>query len=192
MARTDDARRPLRGPAAEPDWPERRRKGIPPRRRLWVLTCMDERIPVERLLGLRLGDAHVCRNAGGIVTEDALRSAMISTRFAGARRLVVINHTDCGLLHATGEALISRLEKQGVPLSSLALDPDLPELALGREGLARWCRAFADLDALCLDQIERLKSSPLIPPDVVAEGYIFDCATMKLRRPRRGRRAARR
>lgn len=168
-------------PVRDETWAERRRRGIPPRRGLFILACMDERIPIEKLLGIELGDAHICRNAGGVVTEDVLRSAMISTRFSGTREIVVINHTDCGLLHTTGERMIAGLKAQGLDLAAAALDPDLPEFRLGPAGLARWLRAFDDLEAFCQRQVEILRHSPLIAPNVAVAGYIFDCAAMTLR-----------
>ena len=90
-------------------WALRRQKGIPNDRRLWVLACMDERLPVESALGIREGDAHVFRNAGGLVTDDALRSALLTTNFFGTKEIIVVNHTECGMMSATGEALTAAL-----------------------------------------------------------------------------------
>jgi carbonic anhydrase len=97
------------------DWVLRRQKGIPNNRRLWVLACMDERLPVEQVLGLRLGDAHVFRNAGGLVTDDAIRSAALSVNFFGTREIIVLNHTECGMMSATPGYVVRTLrEKLGV------------------------------------------------------------------------------
>lgn len=80
--------------AGKQDWALRRQLGIPNNKRLWVLTCMDERLPVEKALGIGEGDAHIFRNAGGLVTDDAIRSALLATQFFGTKEIVVINHNE--------------------------------------------------------------------------------------------------
>ncbi len=80
------------------DWARRRRKGIPTDENLLVVACMDERIPIEEALGIDLGDAQVFRNAGGKVTDDVIRSAALTTNFFDTDEIVVINHTDCGMM----------------------------------------------------------------------------------------------
>src|SRR5262249_29756676 len=85
---------------------------MPPARRLAVLACMDARLTIEQLLGLKTGDAHIIRNAGGIATVDALRSLIISHHLLGTQEFVVINHTDCGMLTFEDSDLLSKLEKQ--------------------------------------------------------------------------------
>src|SRR3990170_1330035 len=82
---------------------------IPPARKLAVVACMDARLTVEQVLGLKTGDAHIIRNAGGIVTEDALRSLLISHYLLGTREFAIINHTDCGMLTFKDEELRTRL-----------------------------------------------------------------------------------
>ncbi|MEM8784032.1 MAG: carbonic anhydrase, partial [Planctomycetota bacterium] len=88
------------------DWALRRRRGIPNNKRLFVLTCMDERIPVEQILGLELGDAHIYRNAGALVTDDVIRSAALTTNFFGTNEIVILLHTECGMLTTTGEQVV--------------------------------------------------------------------------------------
>ena len=92
------------------DWARRRRKDIPTNKQLLVIACMDERIPVEDALGISLGDAHVFRNAGGKVTDDVIRSAALSTNFFDTTEIIVVNHTDCGMMSAPDEAIVDGLE----------------------------------------------------------------------------------
>lgn len=165
-------------------WALRRQLGIPNNRRLWVLACMDERLPVEQALGLRVGDAHVFRNAGGLVTDDAMRSAMLTTQFFGTREIVVVNHTECGMMSATGEYLTEALKQKGIDPDHIALDPALPDLTLPPGAFARWIKTFSDVDETCLAQVELLRQSPLIPDDVVVHGYVWEVESMRLRRPR--------
>jgi len=106
----------------------RRQLGIPNNRRLFVLACMDERLPVEEALGIREGDAHVFRNAGGLVTDDVIRSAMLTTQFFGTKEIVVVNHTECGMMSASTDTLVKALEKKGFDLDSVEIDPAIAEL----------------------------------------------------------------
>src|ERR1700724_4764004 len=85
---------------------------MPPAKKLAILACMDARLSVEQLLGLKTGDAHIIRNAGGIATEDALRSLIISHHLVGTQEFIVINHTDCGMLAFKDEALRKHLEQK--------------------------------------------------------------------------------
>jgi carbonic anhydrase len=164
-------------------WALRRQKGIPNNRRLWVLACMDERLPVERALGLRDGDAHIFRNAGGLVTDDAIRSAMLTTNFFGTKEIIIVNHTECGMMTATGEYLTNLLKEKGIDPENVVIDPSLPELKLPPNTFARWIRTFTDVDEICLKQVELLRNCPLIPKDVVIHGYIWEVESMTLRRP---------
>jgi carbonic anhydrase len=169
--------------AERESWALRRQRGIPNSRRLWVLACMDERVPVEQALGLQPGDAHVFRNAGGVVTDDAIRSALITTRLLGTREIIVLGHTECGMMMAEGEQIVTRLRQQGVDPDSTFIDPSLPELRLEQGAFARWLRNFTDADESCLQQVELLRNCPLIPDDVVINGYVLEVESMKLRRP---------
>jgi len=164
-------------------WALRRQLGIPNNRRLWVLACMDERIPVNEALGIRDGDAHVFRNAGGLVTDDALRSAMLTTNFFGTREIIVINHTECGMMTATGAYLTEALRSKGIDPDSVPIDPALPELKLAPGAFSKWIRMFTNVDETCVQQVEFLRQSPLIPEEVAIHGYVWEVETMSLRRP---------
>jgi carbonic anhydrase len=164
-------------------WALRRQLGIPNNKRLWILACMDERLPVEKALGIGEGDAHIFRNAGGLVTDDAIRSAMLTTQFFGTKEIIVINHTECGMMTASGDILSDKLKSQGINLEEVSIDPDLPELKLSQGAFSKWIKTFTNVDETCLKQVELLRSSPLIPEDVVVHGYIWEVETGRLRRP---------
>ncbi|HEQ78400.1 MAG TPA: carbonic anhydrase [Euryarchaeota archaeon] len=164
-------------------WALRRQKGIPNNRQLWVLACMDERLPVERALGIREGDAHVFRNAGGLVTDDAIRSAMLTTNFFGTKEIIVLNHTECGMLTATGEYLTEELRKKGMNPENAQIDPSLPGLKLGKVAFSEWIRMFSDVDETCQKQVELLRNCSLIPKDIVINGYVYETETGRLRKP---------
>lgn len=166
-------------------WALRRQLGIPTNKRLFVLACMDERLPVHEVLGLKPGDAHIFRNAGGLVTDDAIRSAMLSTQFSGTKEIIIINHTECGLMLGSGEDLVERLRAKGIDTDTVVINPSVPELKLEdqKKDFARWLQAFADVDATCKKQVELLRHSPLIPDDVEIHGYVWEVESMSLRRP---------
>lgn len=164
-------------------WALRRQLGIPNNRRLWVLACMDERLPVERALGIRTGDAHVFRNAGGLVTDDAIRSAMLTTQFFGTKEIIVVNHTECGMMTASGDDIVEGLKAKGLDPEKLDVDPGLPELRLESGAFAKWVKTFRDVDEACVQQVELLRECPLIPDDVLVHGYVFEVESMRLRRP---------
>lgn len=164
-------------------WALRRQLGIPNNKRLWVLACMDERLPVEKALGIGEGDAHIFRNAGGLVTDDAIRSAMLTTQFFGTKEIIVINHTECGMMTASGDILSDKLKSQGIDLDEVSIDPALPELKLSQGAFSKWIKTFTNVDETCLKQVELLRSAPLIPEDVVVHGYIWEVETGRLRRP---------
>ncbi|MEN6496818.1 MAG: carbonic anhydrase [Thermoguttaceae bacterium] len=169
---------------AEQDaWALRRQRGIPNNRRLWVLACMDERLPVNQALGIREGDAHIFRNAGGLVTEDAIRSAMLTTQFFGTQEIIVINHTECGMMTATGEYLANALREKGIELDQVQLDPALPEWKLAAGTFPQWVKTFSDVDETCVRQVELLRTCPLIPAQVAIHGYVWEVERMALRRP---------
>lgn len=134
---------------------------VQPRRRVAVLACMDSRILFERCLGLRPGDAHMIRNAGGIATEDALRSLIVSHHLLDTQEFIIINHTDCGLLKVREEELKKRLaEKMGTPF-----------------GAPAHFHAFDDLEANVRQQVDRVKSHPWIPKHIPVRGFIYDVKT---------------
>ena len=166
------------------DWARRRRKGIPTDKQLLVIACMDERIPVEEALGITLGDAQVFRNAGGKVTDDVIRSAALTTNFFETTEIIIVNHTDCGMMSAPDDAVVDGLEAvAGGDLGDIALDPALPELTIGDASLAEWVRMTDDIDEACQAQIEYLREHPMIPESVTVHGYIYEVESNALRRP---------
>ncbi len=139
--------------------------GRPPKLGLSVLTCMDCRVHVSRLLGLSLGSAHIIRNAGGIVTEDVLRSLIISHHIGGTQEFMIINNTKCGMLTFKDEDLASRLERETGKL------PVAPARFL----------AFTDLEENVREQIRKVRSHPWIPDSILVRGFIYDVDTGQLR-----------
>ncbi|MFC6862873.1 beta-class carbonic anhydrase [Halomicroarcula sp. GCM10025817] len=166
------------------DWARRRRKGIPTDKQLLVVACMDERIPVEEALGLDLGDAQVFRNAGGKVTDDVIRSAALTTQFFDTTEIIVVNHTDCGMMSAPDEAVVEGLEAAaGGDIDAVDVDPALPELNLGGASLSDWVRMTDDIDEACRTQVELLRDHPLVPDAVTVSGYVYEVESGHLRRP---------
>lgn len=133
-----------------------------PRRRVAVLACMDTRIDVLTMLGLQRGDAHIIRNAGGLVTDDALRSLSISQRLLGTDEVVVVMHDGCGLLGASEDEF----------LEGLAADGARPTWRAG---------AFDDVEATLRHGLERLRSSPELVARDHIRGFVFDPETGRLR-----------
>ena len=169
--------------AERDEWALRRQLGVPNNRRLWVLACMDERLPVEEALGIRPGDAHIFRNAGGLVTDDAIRSAMLTTQFFGTNEIIVINHTECGMMSARADDLAQALRDKGIDIEDAPIDPALPELNLRQGAFAKWLKNFDDVDATCVRQVALLRGSPLIPDHVTIHGYVWEVERMQLRKP---------
>ncbi|MFB3776266.1 MAG: beta-class carbonic anhydrase [Bryobacteraceae bacterium] len=141
---------------------------MPPSRKLAVLACMDARLMVDQVLGLKSGEAHVIRNAGGIATEDAVRSLIISHHLLGTQEFAVINHTDCGMLTFKDEELAARLQKE---TGAAALAP------------ARFY-TFRSLEENVREQIQRIKSHPWIPSQIPVRGFIYDVKTGRLQEVR--------
>ena len=137
---------------------------MPPGRKVAVLTCMDARLHPEKFLGLDEGDAHVIRNAGGRASDDALRSLIISYKLLGTREFVVIHHTDCGMLTFKNDQLRDMLRN------------DLNADASGIDFLP-----FSDLDESVRQDVQTIRSSPLIPDDITVSGFVFDVKTGRLR-----------
>lgn len=172
-------------------WATRRRYGAdgPNNRRLWVLACMDERLPVDEALGIRVdtpvggGDAHCFRNAGGIVTDDAIRSAMLTCNFFGTKEIVIVQHTQCGMLSANAADLEAALKKKGVDTDGLTIDPTLPEMKLDKGAFAKWIGMMDDVDTACMRTVEAFKNHPLIPKDVTISGWVWEVETRRLRPP---------
>jgi carbonic anhydrase len=138
--------------------------GLPPSRRLAVVTCMDSRMHVSKLLGLELGAAHIIRNAGGVVTEDVLRSLIISHHLGGTEEFMIINHTKCALLGCSDEALAARLRQ-----------------ATGKQAEApAHFHGFGDLEENVREQIRTLRSHPWIPATIPVRGFVYDVDTGRL------------
>jgi carbonic anhydrase len=137
---------------------------MPPARKLAIVACMDARLILSQILGLKAGDAHMIRNAGGIVTEDALRSLILSHHLLGTQEFVIINHTDCGMLTFKDEDLLARLQQES---GTSAVVP------------ARF-HAFADLEVNVREQIEKIKSHPWVPEHISVRGFVYDVKTGKL------------
>jgi carbonic anhydrase len=165
------------------DWARRRREGIPTDENLLVVACMDERIPVEEALGLELGDAQIYRNAGGKVTDDVVRSAALTTNFFDTDEIIVVNHTDCGMMSAPDEAVREGLVAQAGDLEDVDLDPALPELTIGDADVVDWVKMTDDIDEACAAQVEYLRESELIPDDVAVSGYVYEVESGELREP---------
>ena len=158
-------------------------------RRLWVLACMDERVPVDEALGIRAdtpvggGDAHLFRNAGGIVTDDAIRSAMLTINFFGTKEIVVLQHTGCGMLSANGNDLVAALKGKGIDVDNVPIDPSLPELSLAPGAFGKWIGMMDDVDETCMKTVNYLKNHPLIPDDIVISGWVWETEFRRLRAP---------
>jgi len=166
------------------DWARRRRKDIPTDKQLLVIACMDERIPVEDALDISLGDAHIFRNAGGKVTDDVIRSAALSTNFFDTTEIIVVNHTDCGMMSAPDEAIVDGLEAvAGGSLDDVDLNPALPSLEIGDASIAEWVSMTDDIDEACQAQINYLEAHPLVPDEVTVHGYVYEVESDALRRP---------
>ena len=137
---------------------------VRPKRRVAVLACMDSRILFEHCLGLKPRDAHMIRNAGGIATEDALRSLIVSHHLLDTQEFIIINHTDCGLLKIREYELRQQLtEKTGAIASE-------PAQFYG----------FDDLEENVRRQVERVKSHPWIPKEIPVRGFVYDVKTGRL------------
>ena len=133
---------------------------MPPARRFAVVTCMDARLDPARFLGLEEGDAHVIRNAGGLVTDDALRSLVISHHELGTQELFVIGHEGCGMIGLSNEHMREKL-------GTAAADVDF----LG----------FADLDEAVRGSVRKVQESPFLPTSFGATGFIYDVRSGRLR-----------
>ncbi len=137
---------------------------IPPARKLAIVACMDARLTVEQALGLKTGEAHIIRNAGGVVTEDALRSLIISHYLLGTQEFMIINHTDCGMLTFHDEQLKQKLQ---AATHTTAVIPAA-------------FHSFDDLEQNVREQIQRVQSHPWIPKAIPVRGFIYDVHSGKL------------
>ena len=136
---------------------------LPPGRRVAVVACMDARLNPYGILGLHEGDAHVIRNAGGVVTDDEIRSLAISQRLLGTEEIILIHHTDCGMLTFSDDDVKTQIaEETGIR----------PHFAF---------EAFDDLDDDIRQSVARLKASPFIPNKDKIRGFVYEVETGKLR-----------
>jgi carbonic anhydrase len=134
-----------------------------PVRKLAVLACMDARLDPAKVLGLEEGDAHVIRNAGGVASDDALRSLAISQNLLGTEEIILIHHTDCGMLTFTDEEFAAKLEEE------TGKRPEWP------------VHAFADLEQNVRDSVKRIRSSPFVPRTDKVRGFVYEVETGRLR-----------
>jgi carbonic anhydrase len=135
---------------------------LPPSAHVAVVACMDARLNVYAILGLGDGQAHVIRNAGGVITDDEIRSLAISQRLLGTAEIILIHHTDCGMLTFTDDAFKRSIQ------DDTGIKP------------AWSAEAFGDLDQDVRQSIARIKASPFIPHTGAIRGFVFDVATGKL------------
>jgi carbonic anhydrase len=139
------------------DWP------LPPAKKVAIVACMDARLNPYPILGLEIGDAHVIRNAGGVITDDEIRSLAISQHLLGTEEIMLIHHTDCGMLTFNDEEFKQRLEGE------TGQRPD-------------WdARSFPDLEEDVRDSIRRIRESPFIPRTDEVRGFVYEVETGKLR-----------
>lgn len=138
---------------------------MPPGRKLAVVACMDARLDIPRILGLKAGEAHIIRNAGGIADESALRSLIISQKLLGTQEFMFIHHTDCGMLTFKEEELGAKLRKE---TGSAAVAP-------GR------FYAFSNLDEDVREQVHKIKTHPWILKNTSVRGFVYDVKSGKLR-----------
>ena len=154
---------------------------LPPARRFAVLTCMDARLDPAKYAGLSEGDAHVIRNAGGRASDDAIRSLVISYKLLGTREFFVIHHTDCGMQFFTNGVIRSLLASS---LETAELRADgFHDIGSGPGSRAaefiEWL-PFSDAEQAVVDDVERIRRHPLVPPTIPIYGYIYDVKTGKL------------
>jgi carbonic anhydrase len=135
---------------------------MPPAKKVAVVACMDARLSTDGVLGLQEGEAHVIRNAGGVVTDDAIRSLTISQRLLGTREIVLIHHTDCGMQTFTDDQLKSQIQEEVGIRPPFALE------------------AFPDPEADVRQSIARIKASPFVPHTDSVRGFVYDVKTGRL------------
>ena len=159
MSATDEA---LRNNKAYSSAFDKGQLPLPPAKKLAVVACMDARLHVSKILGLNEGDAHVIRNAGGAVTDDAIRSLAISQRLLGTEEVILIHHTDCGMLTFTDDAVKAQIQEETGVRPAFALE------------------AFSNLDDDVRQSIARIKASPFVPKKDRVRGFVCDVKTGRL------------
>ena len=136
---------------------------VQPSRRLAVVTCMDSRLDVFAALGLGDGEAHVLRNAGGVITDDVIRSLAISQRRLGTREVMLIHHTDCGMQTITDDGFRTELQEETGVAPAFAIE------------------SFSDVDEDVSQSIRRVRRSPFLPHRDRVRGFVYDVDTHRLR-----------
>ncbi len=136
---------------------------LPPARGVAVVACMDARLDVHKILGLQEGDAHVIRNAGGVITDDEIRSLAISQRLLGTREIILIHHTDCGMLTFTDEELKQQIHEE------VGMKPHFS------------MESFSDLEEDVRQSMRRIQANPFIPHKESVRGFIYEVETGRLR-----------
>src|ERR671926_63250 len=136
---------------------------LPPAKGAAVVACMDARLDVHKILGLGEGDAHVIRNAGGVITDDEIRSLAISQRLLGTKEIMLIHHTDCGMLTFGDDEFRRQVQ------DDTGIKPEWP------------AEAFADLEEDVRQSIARIKASPFIPNKGQVRGFVYEVETGRLR-----------
>jgi carbonic anhydrase len=160
MSVTDDL---LRNNEAYADGFDKADLPLPPAKKLAVVACMDARLNPYEILGLEVGDAHVIRNAGGVVTDDEIRSLAISQRLLGTEEVVLIHHTDCGMLTFTDDEFKQHLK------DDTGVEPE-------------WkAETFDDLEGNVRDSIERIRANPFIPNKGSVRGFVYEVESGRLR-----------
>ena len=136
---------------------------LPPARGVAVVACMDARLDVHKILGLEEGDAHVIRNAGGVITDDEVRSLTISQRLLGTREVILIHHTDCGMLTFSDDELKAQIHEE------VGMKPHFS------------MESFSDLEEDVRQSVARIQASPFIPHKQSVRGFIYEVETGRLR-----------
>jgi carbonic anhydrase len=136
---------------------------LPPAKGVAVVACMDARLNIYGILGLKEGDAHVIRNAGGVITDDEIRSLMISQRLLGTREIILIHHTDCGMLTFSDDEVKGQIQQE------VGIKPQFP------------LESFADLEEDVRQSIRRIQTSPFLPYKDSVRGFVYEVDTGRLR-----------
>ncbi len=160
MSVTDEL---LQNNAAYAEGFEKRDLPLPPARGVAVVACMDARLDVHKILGLEEGDAHVIRNAGGVITDDEIRSLTISQRLLGTSEIILIHHTDCGMLTFSDDELKAQIEEE------VGIKPHFP------------MESFSDLEEDVRQSIARIQNSPFVPNTESVRGFVYEVETGRLR-----------
>ena len=135
---------------------------LPPAKGVAVVACMDARLDVHKILGLEEGDAHVIRNAGGVITDDEIRSLAISQRLLGTREIILIHHTDCGMLTFTDDELKQQIHED------VGIKPHFP------------MESFSDLEEDVRQSVARIQASPFVPNKDAVRGFVYEVETGRL------------